>query len=387
MTKFLAGKNVLLTTSHIDIGSGGSMQMLLLARGLVEAGASVDALVKQAPPGRKSQLEQLLELPVNLEAFRPNRWYSPVQIARMRRRLKARRYDIVHTHKGGDLSLVLLASTRIDLPVLVTTRGVSFPLGLNRLKYRLRKLDRVIVVSEQSRGVMKDHGVPPEKIEVIYGGVDTKRFAPGGNRDRVQKEFALPLSAPVFLVVANLVRQKGHGDYLKAAAILNRTHPNCRHLFAGSGDPEPLKKQAAELGLANHVIFAGFRSDVPDLFAASFASVFPGFAGEGVSGVLRESLACGVPVITTDVGGNAELIRHESFGLVTPRRKPEALAAAMARLLDDRPLAGRLAEQGRRFVLENHSQQARNRRVFDLYRRIARSKGLDWQASDDRERA
>lgn len=368
---FLKGKRVLLTTSHTDVGSGGSMQMFLLARGLSEAGAKVDALFKKSRQGRVPKLDQYLSINARIDFFRPNRWYFPTEIMRLRTRLLQQKYDIIHTHKGGDLSLVMLASKGIQIPVMVNQRGVNFPLGLNRFKYNWRRLHRIIVVSEESKRVMINCGVRPEKIEVIYGGVDTERFSPGEDGSTIRAELGIPDDAPVFIVVANLVKQKGHGDYLKAAAILDDTHPGCYHIFAGSGEQSGLRRVVEDSGLSGKVIFTGFRTDIPALFAASDISVFPGFAGEGVSGVLRESLACRVPVITTDVGGNAEIIRHEKYGLVTPVRNPEKLAAAMARFLDDKTLASQLGENGRRFVIENHSAQARNARIFALYEKIA----------------
>lgn len=370
---FVAGKRVLLTTSHGRIGSGGSMQLLLLARSLVEAGASVEAVFARQPGAFEQRgLDRLTALGIPIHEFRPSRWYSPIQIVRMRRLLKAGRFEIVHTHKGGDLSLVLIASLGIPIPVLVTTRGVNFPLGANRFKYNAKRLHRVIVVSEDSKRVMVECGVIPEKIAVIYGGVDVERFRPRPEwRAPVRAELGLPEDAFVFLMVANLVRQKGHGDYLEAAATLARTHPRAVHVFAGSGDATEWRATADRLGLGDAVRFLGFRADVERLFAAADASVIASFAGEGVSGVLRESLACAVPVITTDVGGNAELVRHESTGLVVPMRDPPALASAMARLIDDPALSNRLADDGRKEVVENYSVEARAKRIFKLYGDVA----------------
>jgi glycosyltransferase involved in cell wall biosynthesis len=378
MDKLLQDKSVLITTSHVDIGSGGSMQLALLVRCLIDAGAKVDVLFKKPQSGKIPNRALLSDLGVKIDEFRPNRWYSPAQLANMRARLKHGQYDIVHTHKGGDLSLVLLAGAGIEIPVLVNTRGVNFVLGANRFKYNSKKLDAVIAVSEQSKRVMVDCKVKPEKIHVIYGGVDTERFKPGGDRSRIRGEFGIAPDAMVFIVIANLLQQKGHLDYLEAAAALEKSHPGCRHLFAGSGKGEQIRRKAKELGLADRVIFAGFRTDVPELLAASDVSVFPGFAGEGVSGVLRESLACEVPVITTDVGGNAELIEHQRYGLVVPMRNPAALSSAMQRLVDDPALSSQLAQDGRKFVLKNHSAESRGRRIIDLYLQIARKKGYKW---------
>jgi glycosyltransferase involved in cell wall biosynthesis len=369
----LVGKSVLLTTGHKRIGSGGSMQLYLLARSLTSAGAKVQALFAEQPAQSIAQrnLQILKDLGLSLHFFKPSRWYSPFQIFKMRKLLAAGRFDIVHTHKGGDLSLVLLASTGMEIPVLVTTRGVNFPLGLNHFKYNFPKLDRVIVVSEDIKRVMTECGVREEKIRVIYGGVDTQRFSPMPEKRTIMREsLGLKGDATVCLVVANFVRQKGHGDYLKAAAMLSGKFPNLVHLFAGKGDTTAFQSEATKLKIADRVRFLGFRTDVEDILSAADFSAVSSFAGEGVSGVLRESMACGVPVITTDVGGNAELVRHEEFGLVTPMKDPAALAAAMERMITDHALRRKLQENGLKLVREHHSATARAKKTFALYEEI-----------------
>ena len=152
--------------------------------------------------------------------------------------------------------------------------------------------------------------------------------------------------------------------------------PDARHLFAGKGDQADLLRVAEKLGLGERIHFLGFRRDVEDLFAASDFSVVASVAGEGVSGVLRESMACGVPVITTDVGGNAELVRNEETGLVVPPGRPELLCAAMIRFVKDEELRLRIAHEGRKDVVENHSAGTRGRRIIALYEEIFREKGL-----------
>ncbi len=376
----LSGKSVLLTTSHKRIGSGGSMQLFLLARSLVEAGAKVQAVFAEQSGQSFEQrnLPMIADLGVKLHFVRPSRWYDPFQIAKMRRILSDGRFDIVHTHKGGDLSLVLFASVGIKIPVLLTTRGVNFPLGANRYKYNFKKLDRIITVSEDIKRIMHLCGVKEEKIRVIYGGVDTQRFLPmPEKRLEMRRSLHLGENAVVSLIVANFVRQKGHGDYLKAAAKLSENFPGLVHLFAGKGDYSRFEEKAKKLGIGDKVRFLGFRNDVEDLFSACDFSVVSSFAGEGVSGVLRESMACGVPVITTDVGGNAELVRHEEIGLVTPMKDTEGLAAAMERMIADQALREKLKENGLRLVRERYSAQARAEKIFALYDEILREKGID----------
>lgn len=375
----LRGKKVLLTTSHRNIGSGGSIQMLLLAESLVKAGAVVHAAFNYRDGARlaDSNLDRMADLGVPIRFFRMNRWYSPVQIFRLRRLLVRERYDIIHTHKGGDLSLVLLASLGQRVPVIVNTRGVNFPLGANRVKYWSRRLDRVIVVSRDSKDVMVRCGVAEAKVRVVYGGVDTTRFRPRPEkRGEVRASLGIGDDAIVSMMVANLVRQKGHGDYLQAAALLKQSHPEAHHLFAGKGDQTQWREEAERLGVADRVHFLGFRKDVADLYAACDFSVVASFAGEGVSGVLRESMACRVPVITTDVGGNAELVRDGETGLVAPINDPPALAEAMRRMIEDRAFHDAATEAGYRDVIDRHGADARAKRVFAVYKEVMREKGL-----------
>ncbi|NLH49824.1 MAG: glycosyltransferase family 4 protein [Myxococcales bacterium] len=375
----IAGKKILLTTTHQNIRSGGSIQLSQLARALTAAGARVEALFnyRAGADRESSNLTALEQAGVAVRFLRFNRWYHPAQIWRLRDWLRRGAYDIVHTHKGSDLSLVLLAGAGLPIPCVVNTRGVNFRLGLNRYKYRSRRLDRIIVVSQDSRRVMVDCGVPADKIRVIYGGADTERFRPlPAERAPVRAEWSIPPDALVSVVAANLVRQKGHGDYLEAAAALRAAHPELWHVFAGGGDQAPWRERAAELGVADRVIFAGFRRDMERVYAAADLSVMPSFAGEGVSGVLREAMACGLPVITTDVGGNAELVRDGETGLVVPIRQPAALAGALQRLVVDRELAARLAGAGAALVRSQFSVAHRMERILALYEEVFRDKGL-----------
>jgi len=375
----ISGKRVLITTAHKNIRSGGGVQLYLLIRALVEAGAHVEAAFNYRPKavGAAANLTLLTDLGVPVHFLRFNRWYSPLQIYRMRRLLKRGRFDIVHTHKGSDLSLVWLASAGRKLPCLVNTRGVNFRLGVNRFKYNRRRLDRIIVVSRDSKRVMTDCGVRTEKIHVVYGGVDTDRFRPLPDQRRpVREEWSVPEAAIVSVVAANLVRQKGHGDYLEAAAVLRETYPDLWHIFAGGGDQHDLRLRAAELGVADRVVFAGYRNDMERVYAAADLSVMPSFAGEGVSGVLREAMACGLPVVTTDVGGNAELVENGVSGLVVPVRQPASLAEAIRRLIDDEALRRRLAAAAGDLVRERYSTQARVAQIFDLYESVFQEKGL-----------
>ena len=124
------------------------------------------------------------------------------------------------------------------------------------------------------------------------------------------------------------------------------------------------------LGLTGRVVQAGYRTDIPEVISVLDISVNTPRAGEGLSGAVRESLAIGRPVVATDVGGNRELVRDGETGLLIPPDDARALADALARLLDDREFAERMASEGARFVRENLTVERMVEETERLYYRI-----------------
>src|SRR6185312_11801882 len=134
-----------------------------------------------------------------------------------------------------------------------------------------------------------------------------------------------------------------------------------------------LHDRVMSLGLADRVHFTGLRKDVPEILAAAAVSVLPSLS-EGISNTLLESMAAGVPVVATCVGGTPEVIRDGEQGLLVPPGDPQAIADAILAVLGDPALAARLGAEGRRRVREEFSFEAVVRRTEDLYRGLLASK-------------
>jgi glycosyltransferase involved in cell wall biosynthesis len=143
----------------------------------------------------------------------------------------------------------------------------------------------------------------------------------------------------------------------------------------GDGESkQELEEQARALGLGRRIVFAGFRGDVPDLLSEAFLSVLPSLS-EGTSNTLLESMAAGIPVIATSVGGNPEVIQDGISGLLVPPRDPAALAAAATRLLENEDLALRLGRAGMQRVSELFSIEGSVQATENLYHRLVEAKG------------
>src|SRR5690606_36820817 len=164
----------------------------------------------------------------------------------------------------------------------------------------------------------------------------------------------------IVIMLARLNPQKGIDEFLQAAAMIKQTHPEVRFLVVGEKlefrngvieqDVEyhrELQQRCVDLGIDRNVIFAGHRSDVPDLLNEVSISVLPSYS-EGLSNTLLESMAAGVPIVATQVGGNSELVKDGLNGILVPPRNSVELARGISRILEDRELA----ESFRRYSLK-----------------------------------
>lgn len=293
-------------------------------------------------------------------------------VAGLIRILKQHRIEVVHAQKGKARTLAMMAGLFVKIPVLVLNRGVSFPLDpFNRLGYTTRRVTAIVAVCESIKRALVKQRVRPDKIDVIYSGTDTDRFHPGVDGRGIRRE--LGLGPEHFLITQIGIRSwKGNDDVLDAMAKLAPRLPRARLLLVGANAAKAtlLLARAESLGIRDLVSVFFFREDVPEILVASDVTVDASYAGLGLTGTLRESLAVGTPVVATDMEGNPELIVHGETGLLVPPRDPAALADAVLTLAGDRLLAAAMGEAGRARVERMFSTRVKVERTEALYRRL-----------------
>jgi glycosyltransferase involved in cell wall biosynthesis len=216
--------------------------------------------------------------------------------------------------------------------------------------------DRAIAVSDSTRDfLVRERGVPADRVSLIYNGAPLDEFAPAGPERgrRVRRELSLAADAMVVGSIGRLNAQKGHRHLLDATPGLFERHPSARVLIVGDGDlRNELEAQANRLGVAPRVVFAGHRSDIPDVLAAldvfCISSLY-----EGTPLALFEAMAAGRAIVSTSVDGCREVLEEGVTGLMVPPANAAALAGALDRVLADVALRGRLGrhalEASRRF--------------------------------------
>jgi L-malate glycosyltransferase len=205
--------------------------------------------------------------------------------------------------------------------------------------------------------LVKDFGFPARRVTTIHNGVSLSEFAPSDGRGaEVRKKLGISEDEFVLVCVARLSGQKGIDILLEAIAQVFRAGFECKCLIVGDGPlKEQLIEQASKSGLAGQVLFEGFREDVRPYLHASSAFVLTSHR-EGLPLSILEAMACGLPAVVTDVGGNAEAVTHQITGLVVPTGSVEALADAISYLASHPEERERMARAAR----------ARARDAFDI---------------------
>jgi phosphatidylinositol alpha-1,6-mannosyltransferase len=207
-----------------------------------------------------------------------------------------------------------------------------------------------------------------ELIE-IPGGVDLELFrkAPGNPRAALGLE-----SAEVVLFVGRFAPLKNVSLLIEAFALLRGDRPRARLVLVGEGALEGrLRSEARRLGIESAVLFAGARPphELPSYYAAADVFALPS-SFDNSPNVLLEAMACELPVVATRVGGVPRYVQDGQNGLLVEPGQPAALAAALARVLDDPALRARLVAGGLEQVRQGRSWQASARKLIDLYQRL-----------------
>lgn len=213
-------------------------------------------------------------------------------------------------------------------------------------------------------------GVAPERISRITNGVDTQRFYPGNDRSPLPPGFAPP-DALIIGTVGRLEKVKDQPNLVHAFIRLMQIIPDARNrlrlVIVGDGSLRPdLERLLAEAHLQDQAWLAGARDDVPNLLRSLDLFVLPSRA-EGISNTILEAMACGLPVVATAVGGNAELVTDGETGRLVPASNSTALAAAIRTYVEDPSLLAVHGSAGRRRVEERFSMEAMMQAYLGVY--------------------
>jgi glycosyltransferase involved in cell wall biosynthesis len=357
---------------------GGEAQTLMLASGLQARGH--EPLLAVAAGGELERRAREAGVPTAGQPLHGE--FDLPGMGRLRRTVRSFRPDVLHAHTSHAVTLAtgagLLASPLRRIPA-VLTRRVSFSLKRNplaRLKYRWR-IDHLIAVADEVRWVLIREGVEPERITVIHSGIDLARFERpdlGGLGAGVRRELGVGPQDTLIGSVGALVPHKAPEILLDALIALAPGRPGLKVLFAGEGPLAPvLRKKAEAAGIADRVLLPGFRADIPAVMAALDLFVLPSRSGEGSPAVVKEAMACGVPVVASALDGVREIVEEGVEALLVQPGSAAAFADAIGSLLDDPARREEFIARGRERVA-SFSSHRMVERTIEVYERVARGR-------------
>ncbi|MGI4789443.1 MAG: glycosyltransferase family 4 protein, partial [Janthinobacterium lividum] len=264
------------------------------------------------------------------------------------------------------------AALREHVPVRIMSRHMPYPFK-NRLGswlYSQVLFTRIVTVSNSVRETLIKAGVAPSKIQVIHHGTDVEAFARTTcDRKNIRAELGIPDDCVAVGIVGRIAPEKGHAVLLEALRKLHERYP-VRLVIVGNGPDEELIRESAEkMGLADQVLFTGFRDDVNNIINALDVVTVPSTWNEPCSAVVQQGMALSKPIIGTRAGGTPEMILDDQTGFLVPPSDSDALAEALGRLAGDAFLRKRLGVAGKERVEELFSLRVMTDKIEALYQR------------------
>ena len=289
----------------------------------------------------------------------------------MKQLIDRENYDIIHCHTpmGAMIArLAAMSARRKGTKVLYTAHGFHFYKGASPVHWLLyypvewvlaHVTDVLITMNQEDYGLAK-RKMHAKRIEYIPGvGIETSRFRAGTTgREEKRQELGFAREDFLILTVAEMTKNKNHSTVLKALELLKdrEEFASIRYLICGRGENEQnLRQEARELEIEDHVVFLGYRHDVPDLLRCSDLFAFMSFR-EGLPVALMEAMSSGMPVICSRIRGNTDLVEDGIEGMIA-ENTPQAVAEGIVELYRDAEKRQRYgaaaAEKVKQFDAEN----------------------------------
>ena len=297
---------------------------------------------------------------------------------RLRERLHAHRVSLVHAHQYTPFFYSALSRGRLrrrnSPPILFTEHGRHYPDHRSTRRVLANKLllagkDRVTAVGNFVRdALVTNEGIARSRIDVIYNGITPGPTPTDNDRQRARQTLNIDSLRPLVMQIARLHPVKDHATALHAFAKVHEQLPDALLVLIGDGDERPACEALTdELNLRDAVRFTGVLDDARSMIPAADLCMLTSLS-EGVSVTLLEAMAACRPVVATDVGGNSEVVEHNTTGLLAPRGGANQIAQHLLALLGDRPRAEALGLAGRQRLLDRFTADRMNNAYANEYR-------------------
>ena len=242
--------------------------------------------------------------------------------------------------------------------------------------YVLRHADLMTCDAAHMKEAMKRLGVPSSKIAVIYFGIDTQKFAPRQKNERLKAKLAI-LGAPAVVSLRNLEALYDVETLIRSVPLVINEVPRTKFVIAGKGPKEKhLMGLAKDLGVSGNVSFVGFipNDELPQYLAAMDVYVSTSTSDAGIAASTAEAMACGLPVIVTDVADNRKWVEDGMNGFVIPVKDPETLAEKIVYLLKDERRRKEFGKRNREIIEQRNDYYKEMEKMEKIYEGLAKGR-------------
>jgi len=302
-------------------------------------------------------------------------WPLAQRVARI---IKDEAIDLIH-HNNSLNRASVLAARLAGVPHICHVRKLHDLPFVDR--YLARSVDFFIYISRAVEQCYRSQGIPASKGQVVYNPINIKAFTQADHSAELRTELGLTDQNLLISNVGRLDWWKGHDDFLRAIAEVTRSQPNAKALVVGACDSAPenqayyqgLQQLVTDLGLSRHVIFTGFRTDIPRIMAASDIVVHSASEPEPFGRVIVEAMAAGRPVVATAAGGVLDIVEDRVTGLLVPPRNAALMAKAIQQLLQDREQAETMGQRAQQRAQERFSIKQHVTAIQRIYQEVLAS--------------
>jgi glycosyltransferase involved in cell wall biosynthesis len=294
------------------------------------------------------------------------------------------KFDVIHSYLFDAEIAVRLAGklSCTGIKIIGSERNANYTLKpIQKHAYKLTKnLVDCIIANSQSGAEYNasQTGQPANKYNVVYNGVDTKRFKPQ-DKGQIRAELGIDPDCKLIGMFASFKQQKNHPFLIEALKEVKLQGNNFKLLLVGDmlhggmhGSDiytTTLKQQIEDSGFSEDVIYLGNRDDIERIYPACDFTVLPSLF-EGTPNVVLESMACGVPVIATDVSDNAKIISHAFSGYIVESKKILELSGKITNLLNDKKMLETLADNARQEMVNKFSSRKLAENMSNIYKMV-----------------
>lgn len=359
----------ILFINSIQMFGGGEVWLLTMMRALTERGHRVHLLCRpKVPLETRARAEGY-----DVHTLRIRGDFDPVAVFKTWRLLRRLRVDVVCTNMDRELRFGGLAAGLAGVSGVVPRRGSDYPLKDTWVyRWTYNHLASGIIANSRAtkRSLLRNAPwLQPERIQVIYNGVDPSRFL-SPSRTGFRDALGIPDGAFLVGFVGQLDERKGVETLVRGFRTFSADFPDARLILVGTGQEEMRLRKLSET-LRDRVIFAGYREDVDEVMKAIDVLVLPSL-WEGFGIVLIEAMAAGKPVLTTLVSNMPEIVTDGQDGFLIPPRDADALAKALVRLAGNPKFRKRMGRNGQRTVRERFTLDRMVDETEALFLRVAR---------------